>query len=1105
MILNFTEASLEEAAIEILGELGYDYRFGPDISHDGDSPEREDYKDVILKNRVKDALFRINKDIPREALEDAYRQLITFNSPSLIENNNYFHRLLTEGIEVSFKEKNLIRTKRVFVVDFKNPTENDFLVVNQFTIEGLENRRPDLILFINGLPLVVVELKSASDENVGIESAYNQIQTYKKDIESLFNYNAFNILSDGINAKVGTLTSNLERYMNWRTEDGENIAPLNMPQYETLFRGMLEKERLLNIVSNFILFQESKSDDYDKNGKKIGDKKTIIKILAAYHQYFAVEKAVEKTKLASSENGDRKIGVIWHTQGSGKSFSMVFYTAKLVKELNNPTIIVITDRNDLDEQLYTTFSKSKEILRQTPKQANVRKLTTEQKLSQSKNNSKEINGLYDLLNERESGGIIFTTIQKFKPEEGEMPILTDRKNVIIIADEAHRSQYGLDAKADIKTGDIKFGYAKYMRDALPNASYIGFTGTPIEFEDKSTPAVFGNYIDIYDMTRAVEDKATVKIYYENRIIKLEADEKILKEIDEEFEEITEGQEDFDREKNKSKWTRMEAIVGSPNRIKKLAEDLVNHYETKSQIMDGKAMVVCMSRKICVDLYDAIVELRPDWHSDDIDKGKIKVVMTGSAADNERIQKHVGAKQRRDTLADRMKDNSDELKIVIVRDMWLTGFDVPSMHTMYIDKPMKGHNLMQAIARVNRVFKDKEGGVVVDYIGILESLKRALKEYTDSDKENTGIDTSLAIAVMLEKLEVLRGIFHNLDYSDYMGTSQVKRIRAITAGMDFVLSKDEKEQKEFKQFATELGKAHGLCAASDEGKAIAVEVSYFKSVKASLVKLDEKGKKNLSRAEIEKRVNQMLERSIISEEVIDVFEAMGLSRPDVSILSEEFLEEVKALKTKNLALEMLKKLLEGEIKTMERSNLVKSELFSEKLKKSLNKYRNQAITNAEVIEELIKMAKEIKRMHEEEEKLGLNRDEIAFYYALSKEETVRAFIDDETLKKIAQELTDAIRKNVTIDFNVRTQAQATMRTIIRRLLKKYDYPPEQAREALNIVMKQVELMCSNEAAVFEEDLDYIAEKTTNYRISTITDYQDDDIEFAAEDEKPYGEE
>lgn len=1069
---NFTEDFLEEAAIEILGELGYEYKFGPNLAYDGESPERRDYKDVILENRVREALYRINKYIPKEALEDAFRQVITFNSPSLVENNHYFHKLLTEGIEVSFKEKGLIRTRRAFLIDFENKARNDFLVVNQFTIEGIENRRPDLIIFINGLPLVVIELKSASDENVGIENAYNQIQTYKKEIENLFNYNAFCIISDGINAKAGALTSNLERFMNWRSEDGVNIAPLTMPQYETLFRGMLSKERTLDIVSNFILFQESKSDDYDKSGKKIGDKKTIIKILVAYHQYFAVKKAVEKTKIATAETGDRKIGVIWHTQGSGKSFSMVFYTGMLVKELNNPTIIVITDRNDLDDQLYTTFAKSKEILRQEPKQADVRKLTIEQKLAQTKDNSKEVNGLYDLLNERQSGGIIFTTIQKFKPEEGEMPVLTDRRNVIIIADEAHRSQYGLDAKTNMKTGDIKFGYAKYMRDALPNASYIGFTGTPIEFEDKSTPAVFGNYIDIYDMTRAVEDKSTVKIYYENRIIKLEADEDVLKELDDEFEEITEGQEDNDKERNKAKWSRIEAIVGSPNRIKKLAEDLVNHYETKAEVMDGKAMVVCMSRKICVDLYDAIIALRPDWHSDDVDKGKIKIVMTGSAADEERLQKHVGGKQRRDTLANRMKDNNDELKIVIVRDMWLTGFDVPSMHTMYIDKPMKGHNLMQAIARVNRVFKDKEGGVVVDYIGILESLKRALKEYTDSDKKNTGIDTSGAIAFMLEKLEILRGMFHGLDYTDYMGKSQAKRIRSITAGMDFILSKDEKEQKDFKQFATELGKAHGLCAASEEGKAIALEVSYFKSVKASLVKLDTRGKKSLSKAEIEQRVNQMLERSIISEEVIDVFEAMGMTRPDVSILSEEFLEEVKALKTKNLALEMLKKLLEGEIKTMERSNLVKSELFSEKLKKSLNKYRNQAITNAEVIEELIRMAKEIKKTHEEEESLGLNKDEIAFYYALSNNDIVKEFIDDATLKKIAQELTDAIRKNVTIDFNVRIQAQATMRTIIRRLLKKYDYPPKQAKEALDVVMKQVELMCSNQsqASTYDEILD-----------------------------------
>jgi type I restriction enzyme, R subunit len=1069
LLETFTEDLLEEAAIEILGELGYEHKFGPDIAYDGESPERRDYKEVILENRVKEALFRINKDIPRAALEDAYRQIITFNSPSLVENNHYFHRLLSEGIEVSFKEKDLVRTKRAYLMDFKHKDRNDFLVVNQFTILGVENRRPDLILFVNGIPLVVVELKSATDENVGIENAYNQIQTYKKDIESLFNYNAFCIISDGINAKAGSITSDFERFMNWRSEDGVNIAPLTVPQYETLFRGMLSKERILDIISNFILFQESKSSDYDSEGKKLGDKKSLIKILAAYHQYFAVDKAVEKTKLASSETGDRKIGVIWHTQGSGKSFSMVFYTARLVKELNNPTIIVITDRNDLDDQLYTTFAKSREILRQEPKQAHIRKLTEEQKKAQAKDNSREVNGLYDLLNERESGGIIFTTIQKFKPEEGEMPVLTDRRNVIIIADEAHRSQYGLDAKTDLKTGDVKFGYAKYMRDALPNASYIGFTGTPIEFDDKSTPAVFGDYIDIYDMSRAVEDKSTVKIYYENRIIKLEADDEVLKELDEEFEEITEGQEDTEREKNKAKWSRIEAIVGSPNRIKKLAEDIVNHYETKAEVMDGKAMIVCMSRKICVELYEAITAIRPDWHSEDLNKGKIKIVMTGSAADEERLQKHVGGKQRRDTLANRMKDNNDDLKIVIVRDMWLTGFDVPSMHTMYVDKPMKGHNLMQAIARVNRVFKDKEGGVVVDYIGILESLKRALKEYTDSDKENTGIDTNAAIAVMHEKLEILRGMFHGLDYSAYMGTSQVKRIRAITEGMDFVLSKNEKEQKDFKQFATELGKAHGLCAASEEGKAIALEVSYFKSVKASLVKLETRGKRPLSRAEIEQRVNQMLERSIISEEVIDVFEAMGLKRPDVSILDEEFLEEVKLLKTKNLALEMLKKLLEGSIKIMEKSNLVKSELFSDKLKKALNKYRNQAVTNAEVIEELVKMAKEIKKMHEEEAKLGLNRDEIAFYYALSKDETARDFYDDATLKKIAQELTDAIRRNVTIDFNVRTQAQAAMRKIIRRLLKKYDYPPEQAKQALELVMKQVELMCSNEAVSLDSVL------------------------------------
>ncbi|MFP3122616.1 type I restriction endonuclease subunit R [Ectobacillus funiculus] len=1075
---NFTEDLLEEAVIEVLQEMDYEYVFGPEIGHDGERPERQDYREVILEQRLRDSLYKLNRDLPEDALEEAYRKIITFNSPSLIENNKQFHALLVEGVDVTFHKNGEFKTEKAIVVDFDKPERNEFLAVNQFTIIENEERRPDVLIFVNGLPFVVVELKSASDENVGIENAYNQIQTYKHDIPSLFHYNAFCILSDGINAKAGTVTSNEERYMNWRSIDGITVESLDVPQYEVVIRGMLDKQRLLDIIQNFILFQESKDPEYDNEGNKIGDKKSIIKILAAYHQYFAIKKAVDSTKQATAEQGDRKIGVIWHTQGSGKSYSMVFYTASLVKELNNPTIVVITDRNDLDEQLYTTFAKSEDILRQTPKQAHVRKLTDEQKKQQAKENAKELNGLYDLLNDRESGGIIFTTIQKFKPEDGEMPVLTDRRNVIIIADEAHRSQYGLEAKTDSKTGEVKYGYAKYLRDALPNASFIGFTGTPIELEDKSTPAVFGNYIDVYDMTRAVEDEATVKIYYENRIIKLETDDEELKKIDDEFEEITEGQEENDREKYKTKWSRLEAIVGSPNRVKKLAQDIVEHYEEKSKTIAGKAMVVCMSRRICVALYDEIVKLRPEWYSDELEKGMIKVVMTGSAGDNERLQKHIGGKQRRDTLARRMKDTSDELKIVIVRDMWLTGFDVPSMHTMYIDKPMQGHNLMQAIARVNRVFKDKSGGVVVDYLGILESLKKALKQYTDSDKENTGIDTDAAVAIMQEKLEVLRGMFHKFDYSAYMGTSQVSRIRAITGGMNFVLGLEEKQQKECKLLTIELAKAHSLCAATEEGKAAALEVSYFKAVKASLVKLDTRHLQKKSKKEIEARVNQMLERSIISEDVIDVFDSLGIKRPEISILSEEFLEEVRQLKHRNLAVEMLKKLLEGNLKAMEKRNLVKSEKFSEKLKKALNKYRNQAITNAEVIEELIRMAKEIKEMREKEKDLGMNDDEVAFYDALTSDDAIKEFMDDETLKKIAHELTNAIKNNVTIDWSVRKSAQAGMRRIIKRLLKKYDYPPKQAKHALEVVMRQAELMCGNSNPI-DVDLKYVAEQSGDY--------------------------
>ncbi|CEQ22083.1 HsdR family type I site-specific deoxyribonuclease [[Clostridium] sordellii] len=1049
--LKFDEETLELATIEILEDLGYEHIKGPDISPGGEYPERESYSDVILQDRVKNALFRINRNLPQEALDEAYRQIIAFNSPSLEENNKHFHNLMVNGIDVSFKENGEDRTKKAYIMDFENIENNDFIAVNQFTVIEEENKRPDIVIFVNGIPLVVVELKSASDENVGIDEAYNQIQTYKKTIPSLFNYNAFCVLSDGINAKVGTLTSNIERYMNWRTVDGENIAPLEYPQYEVLFNGMFIKDRLLDIIRSFILFQEASVEEKDAEGNKIGDKKITIKILAAYHQYFAVKKAIEKTEIATRDNGDRKIGVVWHTQGSGKSFSMVFYTGALIKEFNNPTVLVVTDRNDLDDQLYQTFAKSTSLLGEEPKHADVRK----------SNGNDDKNGLFDLLNGRESGGIIFTTIQKFKPEDGEMPVLTDRKNVIVMADEAHRSQYGLEAETT-KDGDIKYGYAKYLRDALPNASYIGFTGTPIEFDDKSTPAVFGEYIDIYDMTRAVEDKATVKIYYENRIIKLETDEKELIKIDEEFEELAEGYEEEQKEKMKGKFSKMEAIVGSPNRIKQLARDIVNHYEEKSKSVKGKAMIVCMSRKICVKLYDEIVALRPDWHSDDINKGKIKVVITGSSSDDEDLQNHIGGKQRRDTLAKRMKDNKDDLEIVIVRDMWLTGFDVPSIHTMYVDKPMKGHNLMQAIARVNRVFKDKSGGVVVDYIGILESLKKALKQYTDSDRSNTGIDTSQAIAVMIEKLEILRDIMYGFDYSKYMSDSPKERINAVVGGMNFILGLEQDEQKEFKQTCVELAKAHSLCAATDEGKKLNVEVSYFKAIKASLMKLTAKGTVKKSKKEIESRVNQMLEKSIISEEVVDVFDALNLKQPEVSILSEEFLAEVKGITHKNLAVEMLKKLLEGNLKLMEKKNLVKAEKFSEKLQKSLNKYRNQAITNVEVMEELIRMANELRDMGNEENKLGLSEDEIAFYYALTDDDIVKDLMNDEILIKIAQELTQAIRVNVTIDFNVRKSSQAGMRRIIKRLLKKYDYPPESAKKALEIVMKQTELMCENEA-------------------------------------------
>lgn len=1043
----FTEEFLELAAIEILQELGYTYFPGVDLSKDGSHEQRKDYNDVLLNGIIKDNLKRLNPTLPKSAIEEAYRKIKSISSPSLIESNKDFHKQLIEGFDVTFRKDDLLKTEKAKLIDFDNPNNNEFLVVNQFTIIEKEQRRPDIILFVNGIPLVVIELKSASNEDVGIQDAYNQIQTYIEDIKTLFVYNAFCVLSDGINAKVGTITSNEERFMNWRTSDGVNIASLDKPQYEVMLRGMLNKKTLLDIIRNYILFHESEEDIIDNNGDKVGTNKSLIKIVAAYHQYFAVKKAITKTEETLYAPDNQRIGVIWHTQGSGKSLTMVWYAVQAIQKFNNPTIVIITDRNDLDDQLFKTFGKSKDALRDEPKQADLRKRTENTPANQ--------NSLFDLLNGVQSGGIIFTTIQKFKPESGDMPVLSDRKNIIIIADEAHRSQYGLQAKTDPKTGEVSYGYAKYIRDALPNASFIGFTGTPIETEDKSTYGIFGHVIDTYDMTRSVEDKSTVKIYYENRIIKLDIDEEEFKKIDEEIEDIFIGYDEEIKEKTKKAYSRLEAVVGSPNRIKLLANDIIKHYEKKTETIKGKAMIVTMSRPIAVDLYDAIIKERPEWHDDDLDKGFIKVMMTGSASDAKELQKHVGGKNRKDTLAKRFKDPDDDLHLIIVVDMWLTGFDVPSLHTMYVDKPMKGHNLMQAIARVNRVFKDKPGGTIVDYIGILESMKRALNEYTDTDRGNIGIDISKVEKLLEMNLEILNDFMHGYDYSDYFGSSQAARVRAITGGMNHVFGKSIEEQKRFKDTVVAMSKTHSLCAASEFGLEVTLEASYFKAVKASMMKIAAPPKH--SKAEVKRRITQMLEKSLISNEVIDLFETTGFDRPDISILDEKFLSEIQNMKFKNLALEMLRKLLEDNIHSLERKNIVKSEFFSDKLKRTLFKYTNQALTNAEVVEELIKLAKEIKENREEEKKLGLSDEELAFYDALGSDGVKEYYKDDEILKQIAHELTEAINANKTVDWNVKKSAQAKMRSIIKRLLKKYKYPPNETTRAMDIVMKQVNLM------------------------------------------------
>ena len=1064
-----TEDAIEQTALAWLEALGYEIAHGPDIAFDGQSPERDadaNYTDVVLIGRLRSALEHINPALPVDAIDEAVRKITRPESPSLIENNRTFQKMLTDGVDISWMGSDGEKHDQAWLVDITNPDNNDWLAVNQFTVvEDKRERRPDVVLFVNGLPLAVIELKNAADEKATIRHAYNQLQTYKDQIPSLFTYNELLIISDGMQARAGTLTSGWDRFMPWRTINGTDLyrEPGNekqtdgvvQPGLETLLKGMLDRGRFLDYCLNFITFEDDG-----------GDTASIAKKAAGYHQYHAVNKAVECTLSACGieapanlkygrfleaeaadpfaihepkaeygikrKFGDRRIGVVWHTQGSGKSLLMLFFASKVIRHpfMENPTVLVITDRNDLDDQLFGTFSCNRELLRQTPVQAGGRA------------------NLRELL-QVASGGVVFTTIQKFLPENkgDSYPLLSERRNIVVIADEAHRSQY-----------DFIDGFARHLHDALPNASFIGFTGTPIEKDDRSTPAVFGDYIDKYDILRAVEDGATVPIYYESRLARIELNEAEKPTIDPEFEEITEGEEEESRKQRmRSKWASIEAMVGTEKRIGLVAADLVDHFEARQEAMDGKALIVCMSRRICVDMYNAIIKLRPNWHSDDDSKGQIKIVMSGSASDELAWQPHIRTKKAREAMAKRYKDAKDELKLVIVRDMWLTGFDCPSMHTMYVDKPMGGHNLMQAIARVNRVFHDKPGGRVVDYLGLADALKRALANYTASGgKGKATVDQNEAIAVLLEKYEVVRDMFHGFDYAPIVKAPAAQRMTGIAQAMEFILGLED-GKKRYLQAVTVLSKAFALAVPHEEALAIRDEVGLFQEIRASLVKATVSDSEK-SPEEMETAIRQLVSRAVSSTEVVDIFAAAGLDKPDISILSDEFLAEVQQLPQRNLALELLKKLLNDEIKTRMRKNVVQARSFAEMLEEAINKYQNRAIEAAEVIEELIKLAKEMREAQKRGENLGLSDDEIAFYDALEVNDSAVKLLGDDTLKLIAQELVNSVKRSVTVDWTKRENARAQIRVMVKRILRKYGYPPDMQAKATELVLEQATVLC-----------------------------------------------
>jgi type I restriction enzyme R subunit len=1018
-----TEDQLEREALDWLTEAGYTHLYGPDIAPDGPTPERTTFQQVLLSDRLRSAITRLNPDVPSSARDDALRQVLNLDTPVLLSANRRFHNLLVNGVPVEYQQDDETRGDFVQLINFTDVSANEWLAVNQFTIKGAKQpRRPDIILFVNGLPLVLLELKNPADQHADIWKAYDQIQTYKEQIPDVFQYNEILVISDGSEARMGSLSSNSERFLAWRTINGDVLDPLGQfNELETLIRGVLAPHYLLDFLRFFVLFE-------DDGG--------LVKKIAGYHQFHAVRSAIAQVIDASRPGGSHKGGVVWHTQGSGKSITMICFAARVMREtaMENPTIVVITDRNDLDGQLFGVFSLAQDLLREQPVQADTRQ------------------DLRAKLGNRPSGGIVFATIQKFMPGEDEdtFPVLSERSNIVVIADEAHRTQYGFEAKFKGDAKGYQVGYAQHLRDALPNATFVAFTGTPVSSEDRDTRAVFGDYIHVYDMQQARDDGATVAIYYESRLAKLGLKAEMLPDIDDEVDELAEDEEGDEQSKLKTRWAALEKIVGAEPRIKSVAADLVAHFEERNKAQSGKAMLVAMSREICVHLYDAIVALRPDWHDADPEKGAIKIVMTGSASDKALLRPHIYPKQVKKRLEKRFKDPHDPLRLVIVRDMWLTGFDAPCVHTLYIDKPMKGHNLMQAIARVNRVFKDKQGGLVVDYIGIAGELKQALKEYTASNgRGRPTVDAHEAYSILEEKLDVLRALLHGFDYSGFLTGGH----KLLAGAANFVLGlKDGK--KRFADVALAMSKAFSLCCTLDEAKAVREEVAFFQAVKVLLTKKELSQKKQTDEQR-ELAIRQIIGSAVVSEDVVDIFESVGLDKPNIGILDDDFLAEVQNLPERNLAVELLERLLEGEIKSRFASNVVQEKRFSELLANVITRYQNRSIETAQVMEELIAMAKKFREAANRGEELGLSEDELRFYDALANNEAAVRLLGDETLKKIAHELTENLRRNVSVDWSVRESVRAKLRLMVKRILRKYKYPPDQQEEAVLTVLQQAE--------------------------------------------------